>query len=341
MNLARNKKRIDWIDMAKGYGIIFSIYAHLGYDLLTSWIYSFHMPLFFFISGYLFNDDVDFITLLKKKIKSLLVPYVCLGLPMICVYVIQYHVFSFEGVIDLLLQLIFQQRFLTLWYISVLFIIEFVFFFIRKLIKSEKLILFISLFVLLIGDIYLRTNGIPMLWNIDVCFMAFPFFSIGYICKKNKALDLLCSVKRKLLAAFFALLGSLILWFINMKNFGVCLDMYSNIYGLLPITYACALLGILFVVAVAKMATYMPVKYIGENSILYFAWHQSIAFPFISKFLDITRTSIYGSLFGSTLPRFLGVDLVKIYYTVVTCCLLSICTHIIKKTKLKFMIGKF
>lgn len=47
-----NSSRIDWIDMAKGIGIVFVIVAHLGkFGNLQTWIYSFHMPLFFFLFG--------------------------------------------------------------------------------------------------------------------------------------------------------------------------------------------------------------------------------------------------------------------------------------------------
>lgn len=40
--------RIEWLDMAKGYGIILVIFAHFGVPLWGTWIYSFHMPLFSF-----------------------------------------------------------------------------------------------------------------------------------------------------------------------------------------------------------------------------------------------------------------------------------------------------
>ena len=44
-------KRLDFIDVAKGIGILFVIIAHINYkpSLLTV-IYSFHMPLFFFFA---------------------------------------------------------------------------------------------------------------------------------------------------------------------------------------------------------------------------------------------------------------------------------------------------
>ena len=39
--------RIDWIDIAKGYGIIGVIIGHITTPYITVWIYTFHIPLFF------------------------------------------------------------------------------------------------------------------------------------------------------------------------------------------------------------------------------------------------------------------------------------------------------
>jgi uncharacterized membrane protein YcfT len=39
--------RIDWIDIAKGYGILLVILGHLDVGKIGTWIYTFHMPLFF------------------------------------------------------------------------------------------------------------------------------------------------------------------------------------------------------------------------------------------------------------------------------------------------------
>ena len=42
------KNRVEWIDMAKGLGIIFVLLGHARFpDEIITWIYSFHMPLFF------------------------------------------------------------------------------------------------------------------------------------------------------------------------------------------------------------------------------------------------------------------------------------------------------
>ncbi|WP_368384475.1 acyltransferase family protein [Polaribacter sp. AHE13PA] len=45
--LVSNQKRINWIDQIKGFGIILVVIGH-NFPLIENYIYSFHMPLFFF-----------------------------------------------------------------------------------------------------------------------------------------------------------------------------------------------------------------------------------------------------------------------------------------------------
>lgn len=49
------EKRLDYMDVVKGIGILLVVLGHnlQGIPALTSWIYSFHMPLFFIVTGYL------------------------------------------------------------------------------------------------------------------------------------------------------------------------------------------------------------------------------------------------------------------------------------------------
>lgn len=49
----KNENRIDWVDISKGLGIILVIIGHCVYlgGLIHNWIFSFHMPLFFILSG--------------------------------------------------------------------------------------------------------------------------------------------------------------------------------------------------------------------------------------------------------------------------------------------------
>lgn len=72
--------RVAWIDYAKAIGIFLVVIGHLypfryPIPVIRTWIYYFHMPLFFFISG-CFHRDTGFKTNFVKGIKSLIIPAV-------------------------------------------------------------------------------------------------------------------------------------------------------------------------------------------------------------------------------------------------------------------------
>ncbi|GEO70622.1 acyltransferase family protein [Levilactobacillus acidifarinae] len=86
-----NKGRIKWVDAAKGMAILLVVYGHalegthaniqfnnLAYEYQHGLIYSFHMPLFFLLSGYFINSWLHRPAgvAIKQKVVSLLVPYV-------------------------------------------------------------------------------------------------------------------------------------------------------------------------------------------------------------------------------------------------------------------------
>lgn len=73
-------ERIVWIDIAKGIGIILVVLGHVNYvsDIdynIIRVVYMFHMPLFFFLSGYLYKKNTDIKGLVKNKFQQLMVPY--------------------------------------------------------------------------------------------------------------------------------------------------------------------------------------------------------------------------------------------------------------------------
>lgn len=74
--------RIKWLDIAKGMGIVSVFWGHTLFkdEIWRIWIYSFHMPLFFFLSGITYNEiKYDKIKkLLIAKSKSILIPYIVL-----------------------------------------------------------------------------------------------------------------------------------------------------------------------------------------------------------------------------------------------------------------------
>lgn len=91
-----SNKRIEWIDSTRGIAILLVVVGHVvgGYtgnyglpeyqriiDIVVDAIYTFHMPLFFMISGYVFglkkyNWSMDnYVAYINKKAKTLLIPY--------------------------------------------------------------------------------------------------------------------------------------------------------------------------------------------------------------------------------------------------------------------------
>ena len=69
------EKRNNIIDIAKGIGIICVILGHLGVYGIVKVVYTFHMPLFFYISGFLLNQKTNFYAYVKNKFLSLMKPY--------------------------------------------------------------------------------------------------------------------------------------------------------------------------------------------------------------------------------------------------------------------------
>ena len=65
-------KHLNWVDYAKGLGIILVVYGHISegvfnagmtmnrslYTTIDTIIYSFHMPLFFLLSGLFFTSSL-------------------------------------------------------------------------------------------------------------------------------------------------------------------------------------------------------------------------------------------------------------------------------------------
>lgn len=67
--------RMEVIDIAKGLGILFVVWSHAK-GPFKDYMYQFHMPLFFLISGFLFNSKNTPAQFLSKKVKSLYIPFV-------------------------------------------------------------------------------------------------------------------------------------------------------------------------------------------------------------------------------------------------------------------------
>ena len=69
--------RVDWIDAAKGAGILLVVLGHvLASGMTYDAIYTFHMPMFFILSGIVYRAE-PVASQFVKRLLSLMVPYAC------------------------------------------------------------------------------------------------------------------------------------------------------------------------------------------------------------------------------------------------------------------------
>ncbi len=95
MSTLKNR-RIEWVDAAKGLAILLVIAGHTvaSGTFTRNIIFSFHIPLFFILSGYTFrpaSNWADFFYRTKKDAVHLLVPYVLTGLLIAAAKIILRH----------------------------------------------------------------------------------------------------------------------------------------------------------------------------------------------------------------------------------------------------------
>lgn len=79
MKRVLQKERKEYIDAARGVGIVLLVLGHIvtGNSYLFNWIFSFHMPLFFFLSGMCVkqSDRANVGLYIKKKLGTRMLPY--------------------------------------------------------------------------------------------------------------------------------------------------------------------------------------------------------------------------------------------------------------------------
>ena len=82
------KSRLEFVDIAKGIGIMIVCFGHSGAeDVVISWIGGFIVPLFFILSGYMYKDKgIPVGKDLYNKGKKLLKPYMFFSVVLLLIY---------------------------------------------------------------------------------------------------------------------------------------------------------------------------------------------------------------------------------------------------------------
>lgn len=178
-------KRLDYLDYTKGLCILLVVLGHI-YDssnILRIWIYSFHMPLFFIISGMLVKHtnvkERSIKNIIISKFKTLIVPYIFLELIAIFVWMIT-NEFTLQSLKwNIMDSILMYCRAGATWFLPCLFIAEVVFILMVKYIKNDKINILISLLIFVIPFIVKTDNHYLIV--IMRCFTAYGYITFGYL----------------------------------------------------------------------------------------------------------------------------------------------------------------
>jgi len=312
-------KRIEYLDIAKGIGILLVVLGHNDFEVISIFvqrlIYSFHMPLFFFLSGYFLNTAVPFFDFLKKRFNALLKPF------FFTIFLIYFTSVSFEkmgfntAITRTVKSLYGSGHYLDwvqLWFLPHLFVVS----------------LYAFLFITLVSR--LRNRWVT--WGILLATLALavPFlnafypFPLSILGKDYELFGLPFSLDLILATGFFFILGHEVRQVTSENTFdnglilaatgGIVLllnvlfpyeiDFNIRLYQSFLVNTAEAILGILFILALARqielrtgrLASFL--KYLGNISLIILLFHVPMQAFWAQKVENVTGNFPLGILVG-------------------------------------------
>lgn len=272
--------RIGYIDMVKAFAIFMVFIGHrTDSTILEQYIYSFHLPLFFWISGFLFNPTKyqQFKSFFSRRFRTILVPYFLFALISFIFWFTVVRSLSIRGQVFTVNPWfpfcgifygigVGQWRNpldIALWFLPCLFVADMIFWHINKYLRGGH-----KVFALIIFGIvgYVTSRWVPfrLPWSADVAFTAVVFYSAGSMARNRDAKIINLWLVWKIVAmASLAALG-FSLSFINGKP-----DMNYNFYGNPFLFYSAAFAGIYFWYYMIRLIpTVRVIEYIGQNTII-------------------------------------------------------------------------
>lgn len=331
-------RRIDWIDRAKGMAVFLVVLGHTPVPApLVREIYTFHMPLFFFLSGWVFRPERyrgwrDFAA---NKARSLLVPYTCFGLLRAGAVLIA----GWAGLVEpgnplelfggIAVSLRKTAWSAGLWFLPCLFVSEMLFYGLLRLARGSggrAAALFLA--ASLAGGVYATLGGPVLPWGIDVSCTCAALLGVGYLTRTCAKRLRRCA---RPAAALVLLAVNLASGALHFAWTGRQVDLYAGEIGLYPLFWIAALSGIGAAVIAAKLLHCGKLLgLVGRNSIIFYALHQSLALPLVSwmaaRLLPLPESPVLHALY------WLGVA--------VLACGLLVPVSVLIAGKLPFLLGR-
>lgn len=286
---------IRWVNISKAFGIISVVFAHshaphVYYQLF----YYFHIPLFFFISGYLFNkEQVTFNLFLEKKIRAYLVPYYIYGFVFTILFIILLvlqNTLTMDKVITLFTGFILGQiDFMAnknMWFLHSLFITVIVAFLLFNLIKIQNSFLKTMMTISILFFLMNRFNGLENYFFSSTTIPASLLFLVfGYYYHEYEYYDQYINIY----VIVSMVLLTVILYYFSYFNFHASLDIgNSRIQPSILLMMINALLGIFIIILISKFINHSTfLEYIGNMSLYIFMFHQVFT-PLIDYFYELS-----------------------------------------------------
>lgn len=290
-------KRVEWLDSLRGVAMFTVVLGHVASlsKSMQTLIYSFHMPLFFMISGALFK--VEKYSSLKEcaidKAKKLLIPYCWLYAVNVPFWYLNKKVLSDSDATmwDLFLGFVTGNQAIStmasgaLWFLPCLFLISVLFWWLADLDRRGKVKLEGSMIVVFALAVYLCTfYHDPAIWHWATVPMATVFYYLGWVFMKNR---------ERIMAAFGIgdTSGKFTVVAIATLAIGVWaamangkISMHSNSYNVIALMLlSSTAISLAMTMCLMKLPVFKLFDYAGKNSIIFFGFHIAVL-RFIENF---------------------------------------------------------
>ncbi|GMO25939.1 MAG: acyltransferase family protein [Termitinemataceae bacterium] len=262
------ENRIPWIDYAKTMGIflvVFSqnkqLYNFYGLNI-TYVIYTFVIPLFFFIAGFLQKERRFFKNLLHITC-TLIVPYILLYILSLAIFFVAVSIFEKNyiwNIKSIILggvlanpSVISKHDMVNpqLWFLIALFWIKVFHNFFEKLFIVSKLYYAAASLAPIVFVLILRKKNINLPFCINQAMLCMIFFNIGFFLKKHiMVLYKMLSLNNKKISAMLIFIMFFLVLYLAVINGGV--DSSITIWGRhLWLYYINAFVGIAFIMLIS------------------------------------------------------------------------------------------
>lgn len=256
MECRKDNKRNLTLDFAKGLAILLMIFDHiLGHGKIIT---SFHMPLFFLISGYLLKEEA-WIDTLKKKSKGLLLPYISFSLLVLVVGFFKAKFYlhaTWQATGKYLLQKVIDtcmaRDIWLLWFLLALFASILIYTGIRQIFSDQIWRAVVVLLVFFGGYFLSQRYGSDNFYYLDQGMMATLFIAIGDFAKRLPWEHL---HKNKIVG--ISVLGIMLIFWVLGIRYGA-LVMANRVYQGFPFCILSAVAGTYVVIWCSRYVKEIP-----------------------------------------------------------------------------------